>query len=197
MGPCDHDLKALLAVDLNAYFDLLVLAYQQTLYALVFHIVRNRQDAEEVVQDAFIKAHRALSEKSSSEIQMLKLRPWLSTIAYHHALNYIRGLRSQSVSIDLPEGREIFEATEGGQHLSPEVEIESKETCNELYASIERLPNAFRDTIILHYLAYLPYCEIAEILHQPLNTVKSRGLRGLKMLHEMLKEREHMKEEVK
>jgi RNA polymerase sigma-70 factor, ECF subfamily len=189
MDLCDKDLLALLASDLNTYFDLLLLTYQQKLFVFVLNMVHNRQDAEEIVQDAFVNAYRGLKKFSPLEIQMLHLRPWLFKIAYNLSLNHInRHAISPTISIDLAESRLYFEGTEQGQYASPEKEMEEKEALAELYSYIKQLPDLLRVPLILHYIVGLQYSEIAEVLQQPFNTVKSNGRRALKKLHELRKQ---------
>src|SRR5438067_2232539 len=114
----DRDLVTLLAIDLNSYFLLLVQTYQQELYAFAVRMARNHQDAEDIVQDTFIRAHAALAKFSTAEIQHLKIRPWLFKITYHLTLNHIKRhgkLHSLHTSIDRLENREALENTDRGR----------------------------------------------------------------------------------
>lgn len=193
MGLDDQDLKMLLAANLDTSFELFVLAYQRKLYVLVWYMIHHRQDAEDIVQDTFIRAYRALASLSSDEMQALKLRSWLFKIAYNLSLNYINryaGFQSQLLSIDLPEGKDYFEGTALGQCPSPEVEIELREIRDNIYICVNQLSISLRIPILLHYITGLSYHEIAEVLHQPVNTVKSNGRRGLMKLQEMLKKQD-------
>lgn len=185
MDSGEQELKRRLAIDLKGSFDLLVVAYQQKLYALVWYMIRNSEDAKDIVQDAFINAYKALSKMPPKAIKEMKLRPWLLKIAYNLSLNHI-SRTSQSASIDLVDESKHF------QHISPEADFEGKETKDELYICIMQLPDTLRIPVILHYILGISYKEIADdILHQPFNTVKSHGRRGLEELRKALEAQKH------
>jgi RNA polymerase sigma factor (sigma-70 family) len=86
------------------------------------------------------------------------------------------------------EVQEKIEGSTNGQLASPEEEFEWKETREELYSNINRLPDALRLPVFLHYIHELEYREIARILDLPLNTVKSNGRRGWLQLQKIIKE---------
>lgn len=196
---CDERLKALLAENLSMYFELLMLAYQHKLMTFVCFIYA-RQYAEDIVQETFINAYKALSKYSMPQIQELKLKPWLFRIAYNLSQNHRKRYERFSeqfisISIDVPEGKELLEEMDHGQCVSAETEAEWEEsrqeenTCiRQLHVRILRLPKALQFPVILHYIAGLEYPEIAKELDQPLNTVKSNGRRGFKKLQEMMRE---------
>ncbi len=193
MGLCDQDLETLLVANLDASFYLLVEAYQYRLFGYVLHLLRHYQDAEDVVQNAFINAYKALSRYTWLQIEELDLEAWLFTIARNLALNYRsrEGRRyAQLTSLDLPEGHELLDEGVYNCCFSLEAIVERKEVHEELYACIERLPEMYREPMILHYIIGFSYQKIAEMLDQPLNTVKSNGYRGFKKLQELVKEHE-------
>lgn len=190
MALCDQDLKTLLAADLTTYFYLLVEAYERRLYGFIFCRLRQSQDTEDIVQDTFVNAYRALQKYTWLQIEELKLKAWLFTIAYHLALNHksrIGAHQSQMDSINVLEEKGHLEGTEDSHHLLPEIEMERKEAYAELYVCIGQLPEGYREVISLHYIAELSYPEIAVMLNQPLNTTKNKGYRGLEKLKEMMK----------
>ncbi len=188
MDSKDNDLLILLSTDLDGYFDQLVLHYQQKLYIFVVCMIHNHLDAEEIVQDTFVHAYKAFKKKPQME-QRIILRPWLFKIAYNLTINYVTrsaSYRYQWLSLDMPKGRRSFEETEHGQYLSPEQQMEDQETNRELYEAIDKLSDVLRTPVVLHFVVGLQYPEIAGILDQSINTVKSNGRRGLKKLHAIL-----------
>jgi RNA polymerase sigma factor (sigma-70 family) len=178
MDLCDNqELKKLLMADLKANFRWLVLCYQHTLYNFVRYMLQHPQDAEDLVQEIFVKVYGVLSSFSPSQWERLELKPWLFTIARNDSLNYVSRVgrrQSKQVSLDGPSERER--------------EMENKETLEELYKCIQQLSDPLRASVVLHYIIGLPYYEIAVILNQPENTVKSNGRRGFKALQTMMKE---------
>jgi RNA polymerase sigma-70 factor, ECF subfamily len=185
----DEELKALLASDLSTYFELLMLVYAQKLIAFTVSLSGNLPYTEDIVQESFIKAYYALERSSSEKILSMNIRAWLYKITYNTYVNYItRYDKFSPVSTDLPEEREYLEITENGHYPPPDKEVEQKETYNELYFCINRLPDKLRLPVLLHYIFELEYQEVAEVLQQPFNTVKSNGLRGFRKLRDMMRE---------
>ncbi|MER3459109.1 MAG: RNA polymerase sigma factor, partial [Chloroflexota bacterium] len=80
------DLAAQLATGVDSHFERLVLAYQDRLYAFALRLSANPQDAEEIVQDAFVRAYHALKRYEAERIRTMALKPWL----YQIALNVFR-----------------------------------------------------------------------------------------------------------
>ena len=114
----------------------------------------------------------------------MKLNAWLHKMAYNHAINVLKhnSLLKEVFSLDTPEGRARVEAHPKGQTSLLEDEVLRKEESAELYLCISQLPSMYRMVIILYYHAGLSYPEIAQILNRPLNTVKSDGLRAIRLL---------------
>jgi RNA polymerase sigma-70 factor, ECF subfamily len=199
----DEELNRQLAVALKqsfeCFFECLMRNYQKLLYSFVMHMLPHPRDTEDIVQEIFLRAYRALVCQTSEEILAVKLRPWIFTIARNVSLNYItRGGTNwyYSDSIDTAAVRNSYEATPHGQHPSSERITEQQETFDELYFYIKKLPLSLRTSVVLYYIVNLSYSEIAMILDQPLNTVKSNGRRGLKKLQEMMKDQKDLYEEI-
>src|SRR5579859_813894 len=148
----DEELKALLASNLPTYFELLMLTYEKKLITFV-SLNGNPDYAEDIVQEAFIKAYNALAKMSAEQILSMNIRAWLYTITRNHSLNYRRDIKFSSISTDLQEGRDLLERTENGQYPPPDKEVEQKETYKELYFCINRLPDKFRLPVFLHYIS--------------------------------------------
>ncbi len=180
----DRDLQLLLAADLDAYFEQFMLVYQHRLYAFALRQVGNPQDAEDIVQEAFLRAHHALKNYPSSRIQGLQLRQWLFKITLNVFRNRIRHLEPPSVPIDTSEDNPILEIED--QDEEPLSKIYWREWRNELEARIAELPEQYRTAVNLHYFEDLSYREIAELLNQPVGTVKATIHRGIRLLRKAL-----------
>ncbi len=184
----EAELASLLAEDLRANFDLLVLAYEDDLKKFV-GIQYNWYSAEDIVQEIFIKAYQSFEKVPSEQMRRWKLRAWLYTIARNHISNLRRDERMKTVSIDETEGQELLEKSPNGKYPPPDREVERREESAELYTYIRSLPEYQRIPVYLHYIEAMEYKEIAMILKKPFNTVKSHGMRGYEKLCKMMGQR--------
>ncbi len=174
-------LPALLATDLNGYFGQLVLAYQQRLYIFALHQTGSVQDAEDIVQEALLRAYYALGDYPAERVRTLKLQPWLYKIALHVYYNRARQLKLQVVPLNVSE--DDIEDDWRGQ---PDMAFEDAERVRELESLLATLPEQYRAAVSLYYFEELSYREIAELLNQPMGTVKSNLHRGVRLLREAL-----------
>lgn len=177
----DVRLAAALAADLDGNFEQLVRGYQHQIYAYALGIARDPRDAEEIAQDAFVRAYRALQSYPVERARDLALRPWLFTIALNLSRNKLRGRRAMTLPLEY--------ASNGTKHDPPDEERERPESralakleAAQLRAAIERLPEHFRQAVVLRHVMGLPYHEAADILSQPVGTVKANVHRGTRML---------------
>jgi RNA polymerase sigma-70 factor (ECF subfamily) len=181
----DEELRAALATDLDGSFELLVLAYQQRLYGFAFGLLCSPQDAEEVAQDALVRAYRALEGYPAERVRSLSLRAWLYQIALNVARNRTRGKRLRLVALGDPrddEGDGPAWEPEGPGEERPERVYERSERAAELRALLATLPERYREAVVLRHVEGLPYDEMAEALGQPTGTVKSNVHRGVQLL---------------
>jgi RNA polymerase sigma-70 factor (ECF subfamily) len=184
MNQSHQELPALLATDLDCYFEQLMLVYQHRLYALALRQVGNKQDAEDIVQETFLRAHHALKNYPASRIRTLQLRQWLYKITLNVFFNFIRRSGPQLVSLDLSEDSSLLEMED--QSAGPDMEVYWREWRRELETHISILPRRYRVTVDLHYFEDLSYSEIAELLNQPPGTVKANVSRGVQLLRRAL-----------
>ena len=182
-------LSAALAADLDGTFERAVLTYQGRLYGFALRLTGNRQDAEEVAQDTFVRAYRALQRFEPERITTLALRPWLYQIALNVVRNRLRGKRHRTTPLLLGD------ATSGGEHRAEGVseppdnasegplEFTARAGLSEtLAALVAHLPERYRAAIILRHIEGLSYPEAAAVLGQPVGTVKANVHRGTKLL---------------
>ena len=167
----------------EAAFDWLVTYYHAPVYAVISGILRNPTDAADVTQEVFLKAFRGIRSFRHGS----SLKTWLYRIAVRESLNYRRWfwrhLRFQhSIEEEQLDGAPEFEDT----GTSPFEELASREIQHAVQHALGEVPAVFRAAVILRDLEGLSYEEVAEVLDVSVGTVKSRILRGRRMLREIL-----------
>jgi len=167
-------------------FELLVLKYQRKLGRLLSRLVRDPGEVEDVTQEAFIKAYRALpSFRGDSAFYT-----WLYRIGINTAKNYLVAMGRRAPTSTDVEAEEA-EGQEGGELLrdinTPESLLLTKEIGNTVNAAIEALPEELRSAIQLRELEGMSYEEIAKLMDCPIGTVRSRIFRAREAIAERLK----------
>jgi len=162
----------------HAFRDI-VLRYQRPVFGLIARVVRDPGRAEELAQDTFVKAFRALH---TYDVQR-KFSAWLLTIAHHVAIDEVRKGALGTVSLDELSNRDgptiEFPDTKAA---SPAAVAERTELASALKIAIGNLRPEYREVVTLRYEQELEYDEIAEITGLPLGTVKSSLFRARKEL---------------
>ena len=169
--PEDVDLADRLASDLDGAFETLVLAHQDRLFTIAFRTGGDRHDAEELVQDAFVRAYRALEAWPAGRIRELRLRGWLTTILLNAGRNRARIRRVPTTELAFDPGAEPAAEPLDGR--------ERRETWARLLAG---LSPAQRTAVVLRHVDGLSYAEIATTVGRPEGTVKAHVHRGLAAL---------------
>jgi RNA polymerase sigma factor (sigma-70 family) len=190
----DEALREGLAADLDGTFEALVRAYQDRLYSFALRVTRNPQDAEEVAQDAFVRAYRALGGYGGERIRALALRAWLYRITLNVARNRIRGKKPRLVSIDHPHSSASAESGDGRSAWEPaddpaerpDARYEEGRRRADIQTLVGRLPKRYREPLVLRYVEGLQLDEVAKVLGQPLGTAKSNVHRAIVALRESL-----------
>ena len=179
----EERLPEVLAANLDRNFEALVLTYQDRLYAFALRLTSSPQDAEEVAQDAFLRAYHALAGYDYARIATLKLRPWLYQIVLNLVRNRMRGRHLTLVSLDASgDGAPSEPADDAGKR--PDAAWEQAERSDELAALVDALPERYRAAVILRHIEGLGYGEVAVVLKQPVGTVKANVHRGIHLLRE-------------
>ena len=160
-------------------FEALVRRHQDGIFAFALNLVGNRADAEEVAQEAFIRAWRAYGGYDDARRQELRERSWLHRIALNVFRNRLRG-RPPAV-VELLEGQ-VAAPLETG----PEPTAMRNARRSALRRHLLALPRPYREAVVLHHVQGLGYAEAAEVLSVPEGTVKSNCHRGLRRLQERL-----------
>jgi RNA polymerase sigma-70 factor (ECF subfamily) len=191
---CDaKDLPSLLAADVRRHFPQLVTSYQRRLYTFAYRLTGSQQTAEDLTQEAFVRAYVALLTYPAARIQTLKLQAWLYKITLNEFHHHVRGARLHVVPLDLADDSSAYEI-EASADERPDLVIESREQLAELEAAVAALPERYRVPVLCCYFEQLSYQDIADLLDQPLGTVKSAIFRGVRLLRTLLDERQRDKQ---
>ena len=176
--------------DDKALFETVVTPHLADAMALARWITRNRADAEDIIQEACLRAFRSIHGFSGRNP-----RAWVLTIVRNTALSWLeKNRRPDLVAIDDLEARERARVDHadwpGASTTTPEAELIAKTDAAQLRAAIENLPVEFRETLVLRDIQGLDYREIAEVVSTPIGTVMSRLSRARRMLMSALQREE-------
>ena len=167
-------------------FELLVSKYQRKLVRLLSRFIRDQAEVEDVAQEAFIKAYRALpSFRGESAFYT-----WLYRIGINTAKNYLVaiGRRAPTTTEFDSEDAENFEDGEQLRDVNtPENELMSKQIAQTVNDTMEALPEELRTAIVLREIDGLSYEEIATVMNCPIGTVRSRIFRARETIAERLR----------
>jgi len=161
-------------------FQALVLPYLADAYALAGWLAGNRTDAEDIVQEACLRAFQGFGAFANGSP-----RAWLLTIVRNTAYSWLSKNRSSDLRLvdDLVSVEQKQAARRGCRgSVTPETELIAKADATQLEAAIAELPLSFRETLVLRDLQGLDYREIAEVTRVPVGTVMSRLARARQRL---------------
>jgi RNA polymerase sigma-70 factor (ECF subfamily) len=170
----------------KAAFDALVLKYQHKVLKLVQRYVRNPAEAEDIAQEAFIKAYRALPAFRGDSA----FYTWLYRIAINTAKNSLVASRRRPVSydLDLQDGAQVQAHARLSDGETPEALALTDEIRRTVNEAIEALPDDLRLAIVLRELEGLSYEDIARTMECPVGTVRSRIFRAREAIDRSLRE---------
>ena len=158
-------------------FELLVVKYQRKLARLLSRFIRDASEVEDVTQEAFIKAYRALpSFRGDSAFYT-----WLYRIGINTAKNYLVAMRRRAPTVTGVDSEEAEGIEEGDQLRdlnTPENQMMSRQIAETLNQALQELPEELRTAITLREIDGLSYEEIAQIMNCPIGTVRSRIFRA-------------------
>ena len=174
-------LNTRLAVDLEGSFECFVRTHQSLVYSIALRTIRHPAEAEDVAQDSFVRAYRALRTYPPERVESLQLRAWLARIVLNLALNRQRGRRTAVLD---RSGKLYEQAVDSLTEPSPgpEASWELRESTVRWRSLLDRLPPHERQAVELRHVHGLSYLELAEALGRPVNTVKSHVHRGVAKL---------------
>jgi RNA polymerase sigma factor (sigma-70 family) len=178
-------IKRIQAGDRHA-FRWLIKSHERLVYGVVWKIVRNQADTEDISQEVFLKVH----EKLGTFNQESKLSTWIAKIAYNQALSHLRKRDILHNSVDVED--EAFRERITGGDTTPTEHLENKELKTVVHEAIEQLPQPYRTLIDLFHIQEMSYAEIVEISGLPEGTVKSYLFRGRKLLKDVISGSRHL-----
>lgn len=158
-------------------FDLLVLKYQRKVIRLLSRMIRNPGDVEDVAQEAFIKAYRALPQFRGDSA----FYTWLYRIAINTARNWqaAQNRRPNTISSTENDEGETFNQVDNLIDINtPEAMVASKQIVETVNAAIAALPEDLRTAIVLREIEGMSYDDIAQSMNCPIGTVRSRIFRA-------------------
>jgi RNA polymerase sigma-70 factor (ECF subfamily) len=178
----DVALAARLARDVEEAFPSLVADHQDRLYTIALRLLGDRRDAEEVAQDALVRAFRAMRGYPRERIASLRLRPWLASITVNLARNRRRRHDDRQPPNQLEPMLDAgFDLAADGRS-APATTVDRRETKRELATALLTLTPAVRAAVVLRHVDGLSVAETAEALGRPEGTVKAQVFRGLGQL---------------
>ncbi|MFZ2300304.1 MAG: RNA polymerase sigma factor RpoE [Gallionella sp.] len=167
-------------------FDLLVTKYQRKLGRLISRFVRDPAEAEDVTQDAFIKAYRALPGFRGESA----FYTWLYRIGINTAKNHLLANKRRpmaNMSFDAEDAESFEDASMLREVSTPENELMSKQVVDVVQTSLQQLPEDLRSALTLREIEGLSYEEIASVMNCPIGTVRSRIFRAREAVAENLR----------
>lgn len=171
----------------------LIRRYERPVFALVFRMVRDRELAEDLAQETFVKALNAIESYRPE----FKFSSWIFKIANNAAIDHLRRRELDTLSLDgsphaeTPEAMQATALQIGARQETPLETVEAKELGSAIEAAIGSLRPEYRSCILLRHVEGRAYEEIAEILNLPLGTVKTYIHRAR---HELRHSLAHLKE---
>ncbi|AWB46095.1 RNA polymerase sigma factor SigW [Paenibacillus sp. CAA11] len=162
----------------------LVELYKDKLYHLAYRMLNNRHEAEDVVQETFLRVHKNWMRYDENQ----KFSTWIYRIATNLSIDRLRK-RKPSYSLDAELNDQ--EGTDGyalipGDERTPESEYMLSETQQSIHQAIDSLPAKYKSVMILRYLQEMSLQEIGDTLGMPVTTVKTRVHRGREFLRKKL-----------
>ncbi len=167
-------------------FDSVIDEFQRRLYGFALRMTGNREDAEEIVQDAFVRAYRALGKMSLEQRAELRLQPWLYTITLNVTRNRLRSKRPTNVALDALADPDALLRQSNEGPARPETIVEQNAEMLLVERALLQLPMHLRAAATLRFIEGRSHPEIAEILNQPIGTVKSHVHRAVRILRRIL-----------
>ncbi len=159
--------------------------YETPVYRLLLRLVRDPSRAEDLSQEAFIKAYRALRSYDPNR----RFLSWIFKIAHNTAIDSMRRKQLDTVALETP-GEELpgpIARTEDATVLAPDTVVQGRDLARDLTAAVAELDLHYRELVLLRFQEGLSYQEIVEVTGLAMGTVKTRLHRGRKQLADQLR----------
>jgi RNA polymerase sigma-70 factor (ECF subfamily) len=180
----DRELVLKVQQEDKSAFDLLVIKYQHRIIQLVNRYIKDPSEAQDVAQEAFIKAYKALENFRGESA----FYTWLYRIAINTAKNYLvsRSRRHSDYHVDVQDAEQVGNAPQLKGMETPDELLQNDEIINVINLAIEQLPEDMKTAIVLREFEGLSYEEIAQAMECPVGTVRSRIFRAREAIDEQL-----------
>ena len=167
-----------------AAFNVLVERYKERLYATVYHMTGNHEDANDLVQDAFIKAYRSLRGFRGNA----SFYTWIYRIAVNRTINFLKRRRRNHFSLDDVDSNIQTDPdfVELMSHDTPRREVGLKELQQHLNEALQKLSETHRAVVIMHDIQGMTHADIAKAMHCTEGTVRSRLFYARRYLQALL-----------
>jgi len=165
-------------------YDELIDAYSPRLYGYFYRLTRSRHDAEDLLQEVFVRLVRTIGDYQHDG----RFDAWLFRIAANLVRDRFRRVRTsrQMPGATDEQGRDLLADVPDEATDSPAARLERHEQIDRLQQAISQLPEVEREVILLRHFSQLPFREIADIMDTPLGTALARAHRGLARLRELM-----------
>jgi len=164
--------------DLEAYGPV-IREYQGSVYNVCLRVLRKPQEAEDLTQEAFLRAYRNIAHYDLER----PFGPWLRTLAANLCYNHLQKARLQQVPLE-----DEWNRLPSSPKMNPEALVELSQEHQQLFQAIWQLPDSQRVALELRHFQDLSYKDMARIMELPLNTVRSHLYRARRKLAELLEE---------
>ena len=173
-------------IDRQSEFEAMALEHLDSLYSTAMRMTRNRADAEDLVQDTYLKAFRFFDQFKIGT----NFKAWLFKILKNTYINKFRKQSKQPQAVDFDDVEMFYDQLSQDQVIkfstSPDEEVFNNFLAQDVRKAIEELPSEFKMAVILSDIEGFSYKEVAEIIGRPVGTVMSRLYRGRKLLQKLL-----------
>lgn len=173
----------------QAQFESVYNEYKNLVYNVCLHYVLNKEDAQDVAQEVFVKIYHNISQYNP---EAASLKTWIYRISINQSLDFLKSKKAKKrfgflTSLFHPESDELIKDVAKVSH--PGVTLEDKESLEELLVIIQALPENQKTAIILSKIEDRPQKEVAEIMNVSVKAVESLLQRAKKIIEEKLRER--------
>jgi RNA polymerase sigma-70 factor, ECF subfamily len=174
-------IKKILSGDDESFSEIIKI-YLKPVYNFVYRFVSDRDTAEDLTQETFVKAWKNIEKFDQNR----KLKTWLFAIAKNTVFDFLKKKKEIPFSTFADEEGENWLENIADENILPDEILEQNDIAEELENKLQQLLPHYRAILLLHHKEDFSLHEIAEILGEPYNTIKSRHQRGLARLKELL-----------
>lgn len=187
-SPVDYaklsDNQLVSSVRMREAYEELFARYQRKLFAYIFHLVGNKDEAEDILQNVFSKVYKNISDFDTSR----KFSSWIYRIAHNEAINFLKRRNKRYIVSweDMNNSKDKLDTASNDE--MPEERWEHLEIVREVDKALKKLPEKYKQVLILRYFQEYSYEDIGHILKKPVNTIGTLINRAKGKLLEIVKQ---------